>query len=256
MAARNVPFAWFASSASAWASCASANRRAFSIATAACWDRPVKEVEVRRAEDRARDRPPDGHHADDPPTGEQRCRHQSLRYVRGVPAMWMARGIGLHVVDHLGRAAGGHVADDPLAEDRSDRPGPARRCRRCAETTRRSGRRPRRRKTAVVPPRAARAPARRCAAGRRSGRASPRSRDRPRPGRPSRSRGAGTRRRAVAFWIAAPMFAASVVSRRTSASPKRPASVVLWTLIAPIASSPTMIGTPRYETARRADAVR
>ena len=38
-------------------------------------------------------------------------------------------------------------------------------------------------------------------------------------------------------------------------SPKRPASSMLWTLTAPIASSPTRIGTPRYERTRGPDAL-
>ena len=48
-----------------------------------------------------------------------------------------------------------------------------------------------------------------------------------------------------AFEIADPTFAASVESSRTSSSPKRPSCVVLWTLMTPIASSPWRIGTPR-----------
>jgi hypothetical protein len=50
-----------------------------------------------------------------------------------------------------------------------------------------------------------------------------------------------------AFWIATPTLAAIVASSPESASPKRPSSSMLWTLITPIVFSPTMIGTPRYE---------
>ena len=52
-----------------------------------------------------------------------------------------------------------------------------------------------------------------------------------------------------AFTIATPTFAASVASSRVSASPYRPSSRVLWTLITPIARSPAQIGTPRYDFA-------
>ena len=46
--------------------------------------------------------------------------------------------------------------------------------------------------------------------------------------------------------MATPTFAAIVESRRASDSPKRPSCVVLWTLIAPIAVSPT--GSARRDT--------
>jgi len=52
-----------------------------------------------------------------------------------------------------------------------------------------------------------------------------------------------------ALSMAVATFAAMVASRRLSASPNRPSSWVLWTLRTPIASSPAMIGTPRYERA-------
>ena len=65
-------------------------------------------------------------------------------------------------------------------------------------------------------------------------RAWPRSRGRRRP-----SAAISSARRRIssysrAFWIAVPTLAAIVDSRRSSASPKRPASLVLWTLITPI----------------------
>ena len=44
-------------------------------------------------------------------------------------------------------------------------------------------------------------------------------------------------------------MAAIVESNRESASPNRPACLVLWTLTTPIASRPAKIGTPRYDFA-------
>ncbi len=49
--------------------------------------------------------------------------------------------------------------------------------------------------------------------------------------------------------MAVATLAAIVERRRTSPSPKRPTSEVLWTLMAPMARSPTMIGTPTYDLA-------
>ena len=87
--------------------------------------------------------------------------------------------------------------------------------------------------------RAASAPVRRCAAAARSARASRRSRARHRPAPPSRSRGRCDSPYSRAFWMAVPMLAASVVSRPTSALAEAAFLGELWTLIAPIASSPT-----------------
>ena len=103
---------------------------------------------------------------------------------------------------------------------------------------RRAGTRARRRR------RAGRAPAPRCAAAARRGRASPRSRGRRRPASPSRARGAGTRGRAGRSGSRCRCWRRSwtAAGRRPRRS-GRPRSM-LWTLTAPIASSPTMIGTP------------
>ena len=49
--------------------------------------------------------------------------------------------------------------------------------------------------------------------------------------------------------MATPTLAAIVPRSRTSASPKRPSSRVLWTLMTPMASSPTTIGTPTQDSA-------
>ena len=53
-----------------------------------------------------------------------------------------------------------------------------------------------------------------------------------------------------AFWTATPILAATVDSRRASASANRLSCFVLWTLMAPIAWSPARMGTPRNERAR------
>ena len=77
--------------------------------------------------------------------------------------------------------------------------------------------------------------------------------------RPTSASAAISRARRWVSWyswalrIAAPTFAAIVESSRTSSSPNRPSWWVLWTLMTPIARSPTRIGTPRYDFAWRPD---
>ena len=77
IAARNALLAWFASSAAARASPASANSRAFSIAIAACWDSPTRKSRSAWVNGCAAVAP-DRHHADDPVAADQRRDHQAL----------------------------------------------------------------------------------------------------------------------------------------------------------------------------------
>ncbi len=57
-------------------------------------------------------------------------------------------------------------------------------------------------------------------------------------------------RNSRAFWTAVPTLAAIVESSRSSSAPNRSSIWVLWTLMTPMASSPTRIGTPSHDLAR------
>ena len=77
IAARNALFAWFASSAAAVASWASANSRAFSIAIDACWESPTRKSRSAWMNG-SPPGAPDRHHPGDPVAGDERRDHQAL----------------------------------------------------------------------------------------------------------------------------------------------------------------------------------
>ena len=250
IAARKVLLAWLACSAASRASRASANSRAFSIAIAACCDSPTRKSRSACGERRRRRRAPDGHHADDPsrPTSGATISRSSGRRPR-CPGSAIAAWIAGDVVDDL-RPRRRATTSPMIPSPSTDRVGQD--LRRRSRRARRSARK----RLAVGLGQEHRARVgRRAASGARSAirsqhrvrdRASPRSRGRRRRARSSRRRRRCASRYSRAFWIADADVGGE--RRRAGGRPPRrsgPPAVVLWTLIAPIASSPTRIGTPR-----------
>ena len=240
IAARNVLLAWFACSAASRASRGVAEQAGVVDRDRRLLGEPDEEVEVGLGEAGARTGPPDRHHAADAVAG--RCSgatiSRSFVVVLGAGDRHRSR-VGGDVVDELGRARGGEVADDPLAEDDPVGHDLRRRSRRARRSRRESSGRPaRRRKTALVSRlEQGHAPARRSAARTRS-RSSVAEISRADLGERGHLVGAALRLLDTAGRSGSPRRRSRrcVESSRASASPKRPASSVLWTLITPIAS--------------------